>query len=162
MKRQSETARPATASAQQGSVAGFASLCDEIDQLFEDIDLPDQAAAGPRADGAATLTPPVELKEMPDHYELAIELPGLERKDIRVELAGGVLVVAGEKHAQWEEKSGGCLMSERSYGAFRRRFSLPQDIDPDRIEAHYRHGVLKVSVGKDAAAQGRVRNIAVT
>jgi HSP20 family protein len=162
MKRQSDATSPVKAPSQYGSAAGFASLWEEIDQLFEDLDLPDQTAAPAATGGAAMLTPPVELKETPEHYELTIELPGLERKDIRVELAGGVLVVAGEKRAQWEEQSGGCLMSERSYGAFRRRFSLPQDIDPDQIEAHYRHGVLKVSVGKDAAAQGRVRVVEVS
>jgi HSP20 family protein len=162
MKRQSAATQPAKASHAHGPAAGFATLCDEIDQLFEGINLPDPTSAGPPSSGDLMLTPPVELKDAPDHYELALELPGLERKDITVEFASGVLSVAGEKRTQSEEQSGNCLISERSYGTFRRRFGLPQDVDPERIAARYRHGVLTVTIGKNAAAENRVRAIAVT
>lgn len=145
-----------------GPTAGFATLCEEIDQLFEELALPGHITCVPQAPAGAMLMPPVELTEMPDHYDLAIELPGLERKDITVEFAGGVLAVTGEKRAQWGDQSGDCLISERSYGAFQRRFSLPQDVAPDQIVARYRHGVLTVTIGKDASAESRVRAIAVT
>jgi HSP20 family protein len=163
MKRQSPATKSAKASDAHRPAASFGSLCDEIDQFFEGtIGLPDPTSVGPPSPGDFTLTPPVELKEAPDRYELAMELPGLERKDSTVEFAGGVLSVAGAKRTQAEEQSGNCMISERSYGAFRRRFSLPHDVDPERIAAGYRHGVLTVTFGKDAAFESRVCAIAVS
>lgn len=161
MNRQPPAMRPVRTADEHGPAAGFATLCEEIDQLFEDLALPGRIACVQPTHDGAMLAPPAALIEKPHHYELAIELPGLEREDITVELVGGVLTVAAEKRAQSEEHSGDCLMNERSYGALRRGFSLPQDIDPERIEALYRHGVLTVTIGKDAAASP-VRAIAVT
>lgn len=162
MKRQSPATKSAKASDARRPAAGFGTLCDEIDQFFEGIGLPDPTSVGPPSPSELMLTPPVELKEAPDRYELAMELPGLDRKEIAVEFAAGVLSVAGEKRTEAEEQSGNCLISERSYGAFRRSFSLPHDVDPEQIAARYRHGVLTVTIGKDATAESRVRAIAVS
>lgn len=162
MDAQPKPMKPARPSEKPGSAAGFATLCEEIDQLFENLGMPDRISTIHKAPAGRVLTPPVELKETPDQYELAIELPGMERKDITVEFAAGVLSVVGEKRTQSDDQSGHRIISERSYGVFRRRFSLPQNVDPARIAARYRHGVLMVTIGKDAAAENRVRAIAVT
>lgn len=140
----------------------FGRLRHEIDQLFDDLAMPDpMRRMFPFADGI-DFSPLAELKDKTDHYALAIELPGLEDKDINVELADGVLKISGERQQESEDKSGDCLISERSYGRFERRLSLPADADADKIEAKYRHGVLKVTIGKDKDSAQNVRKIAVS
>jgi HSP20 family protein len=162
MDKQSTDMKSARGADEFGSVPGFASLCEEIDQLFEDLALPGRITCVQDAPAEPVLNPPVEMKETADHYELAIELPGLERKDITVEFAGGVLSVAGKKRANREDHSGDCLISERSYGAFHRSFSLPHDVAPDQIGALYRQGVLMLTIGKNSAAESHVHTIEVT
>lgn len=140
----------------------FARLRNEIDQLFDDFSIPVQMRRMfPLADGAA-FSPAAELKDKGDHYDLAIELPGLDDKDIEVELAGDTLRISGEKQEESEEKAADCLISERSYGKFQRRLTLPADADTDRIEAKYRHGVLKVTIGKDEDSARSIRKISLS
>ncbi|SHN52366.1 Hsp20/alpha crystallin family protein [Erythrobacter sanguineus] len=145
----------------QGVSTMFRRLRHEIDQLFDDLTMPGPVRRVFQLSNGTDFSPLVELKDKQDHYELATELPGLEDKDINVEFADGVLSISGEKRAESQEKSGDSLISERSYGAFERRLSLPSDVDPERIEAKFRHGVLKLTLGKDKQATGRVRKIAV-
>ncbi len=141
--------------------AVFGRLRDEIDQLLEDFSFSRPVRNIFQLTGGMDFSPAVELKDHKDHYELAVELPGLEEKDIDVELSDGVLSISGEKRAASEEKAGDYLVSERSYGAFRRKLSLPADVDPNGIEAKYRQGVLKVELKKDQKAVNRVRKIAL-
>lgn len=153
---------PARTSAESGVAAVFGRLRNEIDQLFDDFIVPKPVRRVFQWPDGADFSPLVELKDEQDHYELAIELPGLDDKDINVEFADGILSISGEKRETSEEKSGSYLISERSYGSFHRRLRLPSDTDPDKIEAKYRHGVLKVEIGKDKQAADRVRKIAVS
>lgn len=141
--------------------AVFGRLRGEIDQLFEDFNFARPVRSIFRWPEGTDFNPAVELKDRKDHYELAVELPGLEDKDINIEFADGVLSISGEKRADGEEKAGDYLVRERSFGAFRRRLTLPSDIDPDWIEAKYRHGVLKLEIRKDRQAVDRVRKISV-
>ncbi|MEE4338971.1 Hsp20/alpha crystallin family protein [Erythrobacter sp.] len=145
----------------QGIAAVFGRLRDEIDDLFDDVAMPRQVRRALHMSGGIEFSPAIELKDKRDHYALAIELPGLDDKDIDVEFADGVLSISGEKHAESEERSEGCLISERSYGAFRRRLNLPKDVDPEQIDAKYERGVLNVTLGKDKKAAERVRKIKV-
>jgi HSP20 family protein len=153
---------PARTSTESGLTSVFSRLRNEIDQLFDDFTVPSPMRRVFQWPDGADFSPLVELKEKDDQYELAIELPGLDDKGINVEFVDGVLSISGEKHEESEEKSGSYLISERSYGSFHRSLSLPSDADPDKIEAKYRHGVLKVQIGKDKQAADRVRKIAVT
>lgn len=140
----------------------FGRLRHEIDQLFDDFAVPDpMRRMFPFADGI-NFSPLAELKDMADHYELAIELPGLEDKDINVELADGALKISGERRQESENESFDCLISERSYGNFERRLSLPVDADAENIEAKYHRGVLKIIIGKDKDSAQHVRKIAVS
>jgi HSP20 family protein len=148
--------------ADRGIATVFARLRNEIDQLFDDFSIPVQMRRMfPLPDGTA-FSPAAELKDKGDHYDLAIELPGLDDKDIQVELAEDTLRISGEKQEESEEKTADCLISERSYGKFHRRLTLPADADPDRIEAKYRHGVLKITIGKDKDSARNIRKISLS
>lgn len=132
----------------------------EIDRLFDDFWRPgrDVFDFATRARGPV---PALELNDDGKVYSLTAELPGLSEKDVTVELADGVLTIAGEKNEQSETKEGGCLMTERRYGTFRRQVALPADAAADAVEAKMKHGVLTITIGKDAAAAPRARKIEI-
>lgn len=140
----------------------FGRLRNEIDHLFDDFSMSGQMRRiWPLPDGS-DFSPLAELQDKDDHYLFAVELPGLDEKDISVELADGVLRISGEKQQETAETNGDCLISERSYGKFLRRLSLPAEADAEQIEAKYRHGVLKVTIGKDKNKPESVRKIPVS
>lgn len=89
-------------------------------------------------------SPKVDVRERDEHWLLSIDVPGVAREDIKVEVIEDQLVVAGERHFERDEKS----YSERSYGRFERRFNLPEGVDAAKIEASYDHGVLNLVVPK--------------
>ena len=103
--------------------------------------------------------PKVEVKENGKAYVVTIELPGLDEKDIKVEVADDVLTVSGEKKIdRTDEKT---HYTERSYGSFTRAFTLPADADANAISARFAKGVLTLEVGKAAAPPARVKQVDV-
>jgi HSP20 family protein len=102
--------------------------------------------------------PRIEISESEKEVQVTAELPGLEEKDIQVELEKGVLAIRGEKKTETQDKDR--LFSERYYGRFERRIPL-DDIDQDKIEASFRNGVLSVTLPKSPTAQQKVRRIAI-
>lgn len=102
--------------------------------------------------------PDIEVSETDKEVKVTAELPGLEEKDVEVELANGVLVIKGEKKTETEDKDQ--LFSERYYGRFERRIPV-EDIEEDKVNAAFRNGVLTVTMPKSAQAQRQVKRIAV-
>jgi HSP20 family protein len=90
------------------------------------------------------------------------ELPGLDAKDIDVQIANGMLTIKGEKHEEKEEKTKGRYVSERRYGSFRRTLEVPAGVNTDKIEASYRSGVLTVTLPKSPEAQKQEKTIPVS
>lgn len=107
------------------------------------------------------LTPAVDIKEQDNSYLISAELPGIDDKDITVELQDDLLTVRGEKHAQREEKDKSYHLTERSYGSFMRSFRLPPDVDAGKASATFSKGVLSISVPKSAQARSKVKKIDV-
>lgn len=145
------------------------SLRHQIDRLFADFDWPDLRTAWPRR--AAVLPqlwpdfgiakPPVDLVERNGGYELLAELPGLTENQIEVKLANGIVTIKGEKSSERVEDQDDYHLRERSFGSFQRSFRVPANVDPDKIEAKFDKGVLKVSLPKTAAAIQEERKIDV-
>ena len=139
----------------------FTRLRDEIDRLFEDFSFTRSSRSIFAFPAIAELSPAMELVENKDHYSLSVELPGMEEKDIDIKCADGVLTISGEKRQESEEKTDDFLVTERSYGSFKRQLTLPADVNPDKINAKYAKGVLKLTLKKDEKAQSRVKRIAI-
>jgi HSP20 family protein len=95
----------------------------------------------------------MDIGEDDKAYSVSAELPGLDEKNINVSVKGGALVIEGEKRQEKEEKGKDNYLSERSYGSFKRSFSLPDDVDADKVKAEFAKGVLTVTLPKTAAAQ---------
>ncbi len=141
--------------------AVFTRLRDEVDRLFDDFSFARPSRSIFAFAGLPDVVPAMELTDKKDRYELSLEIPGMEEKDIDIETADGVMTISGEKRQESEEKTDGYLVSERSYGSFKRQLTLPADVDPDAIKAKYASGVLKLTLKKDKTAQSRVKKIAI-
>ena len=92
--------------------------------------------------------PAVDLYEKDDHFEIKAELPGVDKNDIKVDLKDRVLTLSGERTSDNEVKEENYYRKERSYGKFQRVFTLPADVDSDKITAEFKAGVLRVEVPK--------------
>lgn len=140
----------------------------EIDRLFRDFSLSWPFRRAPLAfepfwqgDTGWEAMPAVDMIEREKAYEIAVELPGMDEKDVEIAVAGDALTITGEKHDEREEKKVGYYLSERRYGSFRRSFLIPDDVDVDKIEASFRKGVLTVSLPRRADATKTQKRIAV-
>lgn len=105
--------------------------------------------------------PNTDISETDDAFEVSVELPGLDQKDVDVNVSGDTLTIRGEKKAETEEKRKGYVLSERSYGAFHRAVPLPPGVDPDKASAEFKRGVLTVTLPKTPEAQARVKRISI-
>ena len=127
----------------------FFALQHEIDRLFEG--LARNFAGFPSGD----VMPNMDLSETDEEIEITAELPGLEEKDIQLNVADNVLTIRGEKKNEREETQKDYHMVERSYGSFTRSVQLPDGVNPDNIKAVIAKGVLKVTVPKPAPSQSK-------
>ncbi len=99
--------------------------------------------------------PAVDIKENEGSYILHADIPGVEPKDIRIDMEDGVLTVRGERHSDTEEEGENYRRVERVRGTFFRRFSLPDTADAENISAKSNHGVLEVTIPKQAKVKPR-------
>jgi HSP20 family protein len=120
----------------------------QLDSLFEDW-------FGRSMGG--TLAPRIDVSETGKELRLTVELPGVEEKDIDVSMSGNELTIKGEKKAEQEEKKDaeeGRVFHrvERSFGAFQRTMTVPFDVEPEKISAEFKDGVLTVTLPKPEGA----------
>ena len=149
----------------------FESLRREVERLFDDFDggiwsAPFRRSAFNvepffRRDMEWPASPAVDVAEKDKSYEITAELPGMADKDIEVTFANGELAIKGEKREEREEKKKGYYLQERKFGAFERRFGVPEGVDTNKIEATFEKGVLKVTLPKTAEAQKSEKKIEV-
>jgi HSP20 family protein len=106
-------------------------------------------------------TPRVNVEENDGIFELTAEVPGIDKKDINVEVKDHVLTIRGEKKLEEEKKENNYRVCERCYGEFVRTFTLPDNVDADKIEAQYENGVLKLIIPKKEEAKPKEIKVAV-
>ena len=99
--------------------------------------------------------PPVDIYEDDQRLAFKVEVPGIDEKDIKVEVENNVLSVHGERKLERDVKEENFRRMERHYGAFSRSFTLPTTVDPEKIEANYSHGVLAIQMPKRAEAKAK-------
>jgi HSP20 family protein len=129
----------------------------ELDSLQGDMNrLFDRFFEGGRTANGSTARrwiPAMDLVETEDHLVLRGDLPGMTEDDVDIEIKDNVLTVSGERKSESEDKSEGYHRVERSFGSFSRSLTLPQGIDPERVEAKFENGVLEVQIPKPAEAK---------
>ncbi len=123
----------------------FAQIQDRLNRVFSDVYGRGASSADEGLMTTGTWLPPVDIYQNGD-YELVIkaELPDMTREDIDITVDNGTLVIKGEKKLSSEVKDDQFHRMERRYGAFSRSFSLPQTVDPAKVSAEYKQGVLTV------------------
>lgn len=124
----------------------FFTLHREMNRMFDDV-----------FRGFGLGWPQIDIDETDKEVRITAELPGLDEKDVSLEIANGVLSISGEKKSESEDKAR--RFSERYYGRFERRIPL-EDVDEDKVSAAFKNGVLTISVPKSAEAKN-VRRIAI-
>lgn len=109
------------------------------------------------SDGGGTWMPAVNVSETKDSLVLTAELPGMSEENVSVELENNVLTISGDKMEQRTEgeEERRYHVWERTYGTFRRSFTLPRTVKADEISARFDNGVLRVDLPKAAEAKGR-------
>lgn len=111
----------------------------------------------PRALRVFEHMPKVEVKENGKSYTVSVELPGLDEKDVKVQVEDDVLTISGEKKIERADDK--THYSERSYGSFTRAFTLPADADHNGITATFAKGVLALQIAKAAAPRAEVKQV---
>jgi HSP20 family protein len=111
-----------------------------------------------RNDGRENITvaewaPLVDITEDDKEYLIKAELPEVKKGDVKVRVEDGVLYISGERNFEKEEKGKRYHRIERAYGSFTRSFALPEDADPQQVNADFKDGVLSVHVAKDKNAR---------
>jgi HSP20 family protein len=121
----------------------------EFDQLFNRFFDPNLTSNLPAAFRAAAI-PPVNVAETEKSWTITFELPGLNEKDIQVQLMGNQLVVSGERKWDEEKKDKEFHRVESQYGSFQRSIELPDNAraEPDALTATYKKGILEIVIPK--------------
>jgi HSP20 family protein len=105
--------------------------------------------------GRRRAMPALDVFEKDGKLHVEAELPGIEAKDVQIEISDDVLTISGEKKDEREVKEDNYVRSERSYGSFRRQVALPAGADTDNAEASFKDGVLRVAIPVKAAAAAK-------
>ena len=121
------------------------SLREAMDRLFEDSFIRPNGWA---SNGQQHLAVPVDLWETKDAYHLRADLPGLAPEDIDINATSDTFTITGETKPSTDVTNEGWLRQERHFGKFARSFTVPMQIDPNKVEAKFRNGVLELVLPK--------------
>lgn len=119
-----------------------------LNSLFDDFFSGFETAPFDEKFGA--FNPKIDMTEDEKEIKVTAELPGLEEKDIDVNLSKDILTIRGEKSQEKEEKGRETYYSERSYGSFSRSIQIPSEVEHDKIDATFKKGVLNITLPKIA------------
>ena len=134
-----------------------------FDQAFRGFGLSSFSSDQPLFPGLARgmLKPTLDLGASDKDYTITVEIPGVDEKDVKLEIVNDTLTISGEKKQEKEEKDKNYYRIERSYGSFRRVLSLPEDADQDNVKATFKKGVLTVTMPRKPLPKSDVKQIEV-
>jgi HSP20 family protein len=126
----------------------IATFHDRMNRLFDEV-FPGMQRQGEEQEfQAGSWTPPVDIYEDENAIHVKADLPGIDPNTLDVRVEGNRLLLRGERNFEKETKKENFYRIERSYGSFIRAFTLPHNIQADRIDAQYRNGELNISLPK--------------
>ena len=105
--------------------------------------------------------PVVDVMETDEEFQISAELPGVEKKDVKLSVENGVLLISGRRE-QEEEKGKRYHKIERAYGSFARSFTMPDVVDEQKVTAEFKNGVLTVRLPKSEKARPKSIEVRVT
>lgn len=127
------------------------SMAEKIDRIFDDMftGFPAFPKTGMLE---AAFIPKIDIAEHEKDYSISVELPGIDKKDIKLSINENNLVIEGEKKDEKEEKTSNYYHVERSFGSFRRVIPLGAGVDEEKIDADFANGLLKITIPKNEVA----------
>lgn len=105
--------------------------------------------------------PSCDIVETDKEYRIRLELPNVKKEDVQITLDQGMLTVQGERKEEKEEESGRFHRRELKYGTFLRRFTLPDEVDSEKVDARFHDGMLTVTVPKSETKQSKAKQITI-
>ena len=130
------------------------SLQNEIDRVFDRF-FPSREQTQESSSSRAVWRPQMDLTETDESYRLHLDMPGMSKDELKISYQDNELVVSGEQKSTHTDKDEEFVRVERSFGQFRRSFTLPRTVDADNIDATYDNGVLTVTVPKTEKVKPR-------
>ena len=139
---------------------GVTTMQDRVNRLFNDL-LVHQGLMNGEGDTLRDWVPAVDVLENTDNILIKAELPGMDMKDIHLEVEDQKLTITGEKKLEHEDKRENYQRVERVYGTFQRSFTLPSSVSAEKINASYERGVLTITLPKKEETRPRKIDIQV-
>jgi HSP20 family protein len=143
--------------------AGLMGVREEVERMFDAMPTYGALHGGPYDTGLleGDWAPAVDVYESDEKVVVKIELPGIEKKDVDVEILGDMLTIKGEKTKEEEKTERHYHRLERVHGSFHRSISLPGEIESDKAKASFKDGILEIELPKTEAAKPRHISIGV-
>ena len=141
--------------------ARFRQLTAEFERAFADWPSSRLPSFGKELTSEGFWTPRIDVFERGDRLVTRVDLPGVKKEDVSVEVADGQLSLSGERKQESEEKNDNFYRSEREYGSFFRSVPLPEGVKIEDVKATFANGVLEVSIPLAARSETKVRKVQI-
>ena len=135
-------------------------MSDRIDRLITGRNIP--SAGRDEAMALIDWVPAVDVMESDEEFQIRAELPGVEKKDVKLSVENGVLLISGHREQEKEEQGKRYHKIERAYGNFARSFTVPEAVDAQKVSAEFKNGVLSVRLPKSEKARPKSIEVQVT
>lgn len=133
-------------------------MTSELDRVFDE---PWTTLAPPQFDEKAMWAPKVDVVQKDDRLITRVDLPGVKKEDVSVEVTDGSLVLSGERKSETSEEKDNIYRAEREYGSFYRSVPLPKGVKFDDVKATFTNGVLEVSVPVPVEPVNKARKVEI-
>jgi HSP20 family protein len=153
-RRKAETARS------DQSEGPWSSLQRDINRLFEGFFTRLPLAPFPDEE-FGRISPRMDMRETEGEYIVELEMPGMSEKDVNISFSEGLLTLSGEKKQDSESRNGSYYCSERAFGRFERSIPIAAEIDPEKTEAKFRNGLLRIRLPKKSRRQSDAKAIPI-
>lgn len=131
----------------------FKTINETFDSLFP--------FANANAYGKTSISPRTEITEDKDNFYLNMEIPGINKEDVKIGIENNVLTVSGEKKQNYNKEEKTVVMNERYYGSFSRSFNITKDVKVNDINAEFKDGVLNITLPKVEEAKPVVKEVTI-
>ncbi|EKQ67308.1 molecular chaperone (small heat shock protein) [Leptolyngbyaceae cyanobacterium JSC-12] len=123
----------------------------QMNRLFDEL-MPTVREAG----NGITFMPPAEMEETPDAIHLKLEVPGMDAKDLDVQVSADSVSITGERKSETKTEEKGMTRTEFRYGKFQRTIPLPARVQNNKVQAEYKDGILKLTLPKSEEEKNKV------
>ena len=120
----------------------FGNIHNTIQQYFDDF------SSMKSSFNTESFSPRIDISEKGNQLIIDAEVPGVKKEDLKITLQDNILTIEGEKKNVSEESERKYFRTERSYGSFKKSFTLPEDVDSEKVDANFKNGVLSILLSK--------------